>query len=119
MKTKKTAQTVSSNKTTEATAPTPANPMQGANVSLAPDFKTVYTNFIQGQFSPFDMSFMIGEALGPGPDGKQMILEHLRIIMAPMEAKIFLMIIANGLKRYEEQFGKISVPPELMPHSQQ
>jgi hypothetical protein len=86
-----------------------------ATVSYAPDYKNVYTNFVQGQFSPFDMSFMIGEALGPGPDGKQMILQKVRITMAPMEAKIVLMILANAIQKYEEQFGKLSIPPNLMP----
>jgi hypothetical protein len=102
-------------KTTQTVSPENRNPMQDASFVFAPDFKSVYTNFVQGQFSPFDMSFMIGEALGPGPDGKQMIQQKVRITMAPMEAKIFLMIIANAVQNYEAQFGKLSIPPELMP----
>jgi hypothetical protein len=116
MKTKKTTQNIPKEIQKETPKEVPAQPpLREANVTFATDFKTVYTNFIQGQFSPFDMSFLIAEALGPGPDGRPMILQKVRITMAPMEAKILLMIIADGLKKYEDQFGKISIPPEAMP----
>ena len=81
----------------------------------APDFKTIYTNFVNAGLSPLDIILMVGEAIGPGPDGKPAILQRAKIIMTPVEAKIVCAILEDAVARYEKQFGKIVVRKDLMP----
>ena len=93
----------------------PAQP-QVQPVSLqAPDFKSIYTNFVQAAFSPLDVFLMLGEAMGPAPDGKPVILQHAKVIMTPVEAKIVIQILQTTMAQYEKQFGKVPVAKSLLP----
>ena len=84
--------------------------LQEVNFTQAVDFKSFYTNFVQTQYTPFDISFMICEALGVGPDGKQVVQQKARVTMTMSEAKIVSQILTETLKKWEEQFGKIALP---------
>jgi hypothetical protein len=94
--------------------PAHVTPTSEATVALAPDFKNIYANFVQAQFSAFDFSLMIGEMMGPGSDGKTMIQQKVRVVMSPMEIKIMLTLLTKGVQQYEKQFGEISVHPGLL-----
>ena len=43
------------------------------------------------------------------PTGNQVNIVA-RIAMSPQHAKLFLEVLAKNIKRYEEEFGKISIP---------
>jgi len=85
------------------------------NAVFAPDFKTIYTNFVQGAFSPLDIFLVVGEGMGPGIDGKPFVVQRAKIIMAPVEAKIVAAILNQAIAQYEKQFGRIVVAKGLMP----
>jgi hypothetical protein len=98
-----------------ATDPKNAPIAPGAPVAVAaPDFKTIYTNFVNAAFSPLDIFFTLGEAIGPGPDGRPVILQRAKIIMSPKEAKIVAAILMKAVADYEKKFGKIVVERELL-----
>lgn len=82
---------------------------------MAPDFRTVYTNFVNAGFSPFDVTLMLGEVMGPGADGKQIVLQRIKVLMAAPEAKVVSMILADAVARYEKQFGIIVIAKEQEP----
>ena len=84
------------------------------NSILAPDFKTVYTNFVSSALSPVDLFVVFGENLGPGPDGRMMVSQKVKVIMSPIEAKIVAATLVALIKGYEAKFGKIEVPQEVM-----
>jgi hypothetical protein len=82
---------------------------------VAPDFKMFYVNHIQAAFSPFDISFQMSEALGPGVNGKFAIQQRARVTMSPLEVKIFLKIVTDTITNFEKAFGPIPVPPGVIP----
>jgi Protein of unknown function (DUF3467) len=94
-----------------ATPPVQVQP----NFIMAPDFKTIYTNFVNAAFSPLDIFFVVGEAVGTDPEGKPIVVQRGKVIMSPMEAKIVAAIMVHTVAQYEKQFGKIAVPKEMMP----
>ncbi|MGB8013631.1 MAG: DUF3467 domain-containing protein [Terriglobales bacterium] len=83
--------------------------------TFSPDFKMFYVNHIQASFSPFDITFSMGEAIGAGSSGKFTIQNKARVTMAPLEAKIFLKILAGTIANFEKAIGPIPVPPGVMP----
>jgi len=82
---------------------------------FAQDFKMIYVNHIQASFSPFDITFNMGEALGASTNGKFSIQQKTRVTMAPLEAKIFLKILTDTIANFEKSIGPITVPPNVMP----
>ncbi len=86
-----------------------------ATFVMAPDFKQIYVNFVQASFTPFDIGLMMGEVVGLDEHGHQIVQQKARVTMAAMEAKIVMLILANTLKAYEGQFGRIIIPDNLAP----
>jgi hypothetical protein len=84
---------------------------------LAPDFKLIYTNYVQASFTPLDVALLVGETVG-AKLGKFMVQNKARITMSPTEAKIVARILANTVKLFEQQFGEIIVPDGMMPPEQ-
>ena len=93
--------------------PTPTNVEQQQQLSptfvRVPDFKAIYTNFIQAGYTAFDISFLLGETAGVN-EGKLMIETKARVAMSPLEAKMFLVMVGTVIQKYEAQFGTIIVP---------
>jgi hypothetical protein len=80
-----------------------------------PEFVTIYTNWVQSVYSPFDVALFLGEATGPTEGGRATIKRKAKIIMAVAEAKIVATILAGTVAKYEAQYGKIVLAPELFP----
>jgi Protein of unknown function (DUF3467) len=98
---------------TQAAAPNPASTVEPVAV-LAPDFKLIYTNFVQASFTPLDCSLILGEALGV-ENGRFTVQNKARVTMSPTEAKIVARLLLNTVRSYEKQFGEITVPDSMMP----
>jgi hypothetical protein len=79
----------------------------------ADDFKSVYINFVQTAATPLDISLFVGDA-NPTPSGVPEIEMKLRLVMAPMQAKVMLTMLFQVIKQYEEQYTKIVIPPNLV-----
>lgn len=76
----------------------------------APDFKTIYTNFVESGYGPFDISLLLSQSVVSSND---IVLTHLaRVMMSPAEAQILIGILQETLKNYEQTWGKI-VPPSF------
>ncbi len=97
------------------------NPTKSANINLPPrfvvedGFKSIYANFVVTAFSPFDVSLVIGEAVGGDDEGRQVVHQKVRVTMAPAEAKVVMLILANTLRIFEEQFGEVKIPESQVP----
>jgi hypothetical protein len=77
----------------------------------APDFKTIYTNFVEAGYGPFDISLLLSQSVIAGT----MTLTHLaRVMMSPAEARVFLGVLQQAIDGYEHTWGKI-VPPVFQP----
>ena len=77
----------------------------------AADYKTYYTNFVQGGLTPFDISLEIGEASGLNPATNKWVVDvKAKITMSPSEAKVVLAILAGTINQYESQFGTVNIP---------
>jgi hypothetical protein len=96
---------------------TPIVPSQQTIEGLAPDFKLIYTNYVQAGYTPLDVMLMVGETTGLN-EGKVVVQHKARITMSPTEAKIVARILANTVKLFEKQFGEIVVPEGMMPQEE-
>lgn len=76
------------------------------NIELSDDLESKYVNFVRISHtaSEFVMDFCL---LLPGVKKPQV---DSRIVMSPTAAKLFLRAMMENLKRYEANFGEISVP---------
>jgi hypothetical protein len=103
---------------TETVPPvTPIVSPQQTMEGFAPDFKLIYTNYVQAGFTPLDVALMVGETTGLN-EGKVVVQHKARITMSPTEAKIVARILANTVKLFEKQFGEIFVPEGMMPQEE-
>jgi hypothetical protein len=79
----------------------------------APDFKTIYTNFVESGYGPFDISIVLSQSV-INSEGN-MVLTHLaRVMMSPAEAQILIGVLQQTVETYEQTWGKI-VPPVFQP----
>lgn len=76
--------------------------------NFAPDYKTIYTNFVEGVYGPFDISLLLGESTA-GREGL-VLTQMAKIVMAPAEAVIVVEVLQNVINSYEETWGKIAKP---------
>jgi len=76
------------------------------NIEMPDDLESQYVNFVRISHtaSEFVMDFSL---LLPGVNKPQV---DARIVMSPTAAKLFLRAMTENLKRYEANFGEISVP---------
>lgn len=76
------------------------------NIELPDDLESKYVNFVRISHtaSEFIMDFSL---LMPGVHKPKV---DPRIMMSPTAAKLFLRALAENLKRYEGNFGEITVP---------
>lgn len=80
----------------------------------SPEFRTYYTNNTSFMVTPFDFQVIFGEMLGMDDGGKMVVEQGVKIIMSALHAKIFLGIMLQNLKQFEEQFGEIKLPPDSL-----
>jgi hypothetical protein len=76
------------------------------NIELPDDLESLYVNFVRISHtaSEFVLDFSL---LLPGVNKPQV---DSRLVMSPTAAKLFLRAMTENLKRYETNFGEISVP---------
>ena len=80
--------------------------------TTAPDYKTIYTNFVEAGYGPFDISLAFNESVLDGDNF--MVTRLARVIMTPAEAVAVIDILKNVINNYEQTWGKI-VPPVFQP----
>jgi hypothetical protein len=78
------------------------------NFTKTSDFKTLYVNYVQTFFTPFDMTLLVGQAVSVDPKAAE--VEHkARIVMHPAEAKILSALLSQSVEQYEKQYGDIPI----------
>jgi len=92
-------------------APVPPENMRFVKAS---DFRAVYANWVQGTFTPYDISLVVGEAY-PSVELEEEkrvveVNQRLRVVFSPLEAKMAMAILHQAIRGYEEQFGTIDIP---------
>jgi hypothetical protein len=90
----------------------PRKAVSEPSVHNAPDFKSVYVNFVQTAASPTDISIGVGEA-SPTQTGIADLEMKARLVMAPLQAKIMVAMLIQAIQQYEKQFGEIVIPLAL------
>ena len=78
-------------------------------IIFAPDFRTIYTNFVEAGFGPYDISLTLVES--SIDDESTVVLKRLaKVIMSPAEAQTVVTIMQDAIRSYESTWGKIVQP---------
>jgi hypothetical protein len=84
----------------------------------APDFRTIYSNNVGFTAALFDFGMIFGEVTDVEQTGADVgtitVEQKVRVVMTPLHAKVFLQVAANQLRAYEEKFGELKVPEQLL-----
>jgi hypothetical protein len=81
-------------------------------VRKAPDFRSFYVNWLQGSFSPYDISLAIGQGRTTGPTSFE--VEHqANILFSPLEAKVAVAMLGNLIRIFESNFGEVKIPKTM------
>lgn len=88
-----------------AEAKKPAKPVSPQLV-LPADLEPTYTNVVRIAHSPSEMVFDFGRLL-PGEKNAPI---KARVMMSPLSAKLLQRALADNIKKYEANFGEITVP---------
>jgi hypothetical protein len=88
------------------------NPRPNLQIHKATDFRSLYVNWVQGTFTPFDVSLAIGQIRSTGPTSFD-VDHQANILFSPLEAKIALAMLGNLIRVYENRFGKVKIPKEM------
>jgi hypothetical protein len=103
-------------KTPQAQADTPmlVQPILASEMAThrSPDFRTIYANNTKFGASPFEFSLIFGE-IGENVEGQIYIDQKVRVLLAPVHAKLFLIVLAQNVASFEAQFGEIKIPERL------
>jgi hypothetical protein len=89
-------------------------PKKNADTRLhkAPDFKSLYVNWMQGSLSPFELTLAVGQARPTSPTSFD--VEHqANILMTPLEGKVAVAMLTNLILAFERQFGEVKIPKAL------
>jgi hypothetical protein len=76
------------------------------------EYRTIYANWVQAAFGPFDISMLLGTAFAH-PTQEMIVEQAARVVFSPIEAKLTAMILTNVIKSFENQFGEIKIPEGL------
>jgi hypothetical protein len=89
--------------------PAPTPQPQQVTLELPPNLEPVYTNFAIITHSPSEIVIDHARVMPNTPKSKIVA----RIILTPMNAKLFLRALTDNLAKYEAQYGEIIVPTGL------
>lgn len=89
------------------TEPNPAP--QQINIELPADLEAIYSNFAIINHSPSEVVVDFARLLPNVPT----VRIHARILMTPLNTKLFLQALQENLAKYEEKYGAIQVPAEF------
>jgi len=79
----------------------------------SPHYTSVYANNVALALNFFDLSMVFGEMV----DIKETVLtveQKVRVTMPPSHAKLFLLLLKLQIEQYEEKFGQIVLPPDVV-----
>jgi len=82
-------------------------------IQRSPDFRSLYVNNTKFGVTPFEFAFIMGE-ISEAVDGKPYVDQKIRLLMTPLHAKIFMLILAQNMHNYEQQFGEVVIPPPFL-----
>jgi hypothetical protein len=80
-------------------------------VELPANLEPIYTNMAMLTHSPSEVIVDFARAL---PNMKPRV--QTRVVMTPLNAKLFLRALTENLSKFEEQYGEIIVPSHLADH---
>ncbi len=83
-----------------------ARPQRRVNIELPKDLEAVYSNFALITHSPSEIVVDFAKLLPNVPNAKV----YARIIMTPMNAKLFHRALGENLGKFEGKFGEIKTP---------
>jgi hypothetical protein len=75
------------------------------------DVPTHYASGLQITISPWDVTMNLSVRFGSQPKDVRPVAN---VIMSPQHAWIMARILRKQMDLYEQQFGKISLPPRLL-----
>ena len=79
----------------------------------SPNHVSIYVNQSEFGITPWDVHIMLGKIQGTTPEG--FALEELAtVIMSPQHAKAFMYALASNLQIWEDQFGSIQLPQQVV-----
>ena len=90
-------------------AKTNKNSSPQPQIHNAPDFKSIYVNFVQTAASATDISIGVGET-SPTQTGATDLEMKARIVVAPLQAKIMAAMLFQAIQQFEKQYGEIVIP---------
>ena len=90
-----------------APAPPPAPPP--ISIELPNNLEAIYTNFALITHSPSELVLDFARVLPNVPKSRV----YARVLMTPLNAKLFLRALADNLRKFEAQYGEIVVPTHL------
>jgi len=99
--------------TDEGLEPTPSPVVPKSEIAKSPDFCTIYSNWVQTNFSPHEVSLLLGQSFQTSPETVEVELKA-RIIFGPLEAKLVFFILGKMIKSYESQFPEIKIPEAIL-----
>jgi hypothetical protein len=75
-------------------------------VKLPPNLETTYSNFAVITHSASEIVIDLAQVMPQVPEARV----QARVVMTPLNAKLFLRALGDNLGRYEAQFGTIATP---------
>jgi hypothetical protein len=78
------------------------------NIQMPPDLQAIYGNFTLISHSPSEMIFDFAQVLPQQPKARV----QARVVMTPLNAKLFYRALGENIAKYEAQFGEINLPSQ-------
>lgn len=85
---------------------TSSNKQKPLNVKLPSDLEPFYSNFAMISHTPSEIIVDFAQALPNQPE----VRIKTRVVMTPLNAKLFMRALQENLAKYEKTFGEISTP---------
>lgn len=77
------------------------------SVEMPANLEPVYANFSLISHTPSEIIFDLSQLLPNQPKARV----KSRVVMTPLNAKLFLHALQENLSKYEARFGEITLPP--------
>jgi hypothetical protein len=89
-------------------------PVQVFNWTTSPQFVSIYSNNVTITTNFFDTALVFSESTGL--TGNAIDAERkVRVVMTPSQIKVLAMSLFSNIQQYEERFGVIPLPAEVLP----
>lgn len=84
-------------------------PQKKLNIEVPTNLEPVYANFALIAHTPSEIVLDLAQAMPNHPQ----IRVKTRVVMTPLNAKLFLRALQENLAKYEAHFGEIAIPGEM------